>query len=184
MPGVAVYDAIFKVQPTIPDPGAVPALAGVHSLPSHVIVETIEVKVHKADRDRFIRTIKRDAIAAGGWTKGERSPLRGAKVFTVVVAGELLGEDRPPLGGLRGCCCTPQLPILVYDGGGRSSERTGWFGDGADKVSGEGRCSRLLGHASASQGIYAGIVGRLRSTDPCVCLLRRLRTSGGAAATN
>ncbi len=94
MPGVAVYDAIFKVQPTIPDPGAVPTLAGVHSLPSHVIVETIEVKVPKADRDRFIRTIKRDAIAAGGWTKVERSPL-WANVFTVVVPESYLGRVDP-----------------------------------------------------------------------------------------
>ena len=106
MPGVAVYDAIFKVQPTIPDPGAVPALDGVHSLASRVILETIEVKVRKADRDRFIRTIKRDAIAAGGWTKGERSPL-GAKVFTVVVPESYLGRVDPLLEDSAGAAVHP-----------------------------------------------------------------------------
>ena len=106
MPGVAVYDAIFKVQPTIPDPGAVPALAGVHSLPSRVIVETIEVKVRKADRDRFIRTIKRDAIAAGGWTKVEPSP-RWANVFTVVVPESYLGRVDPLLEDSAGAAVHP-----------------------------------------------------------------------------
>ncbi len=85
IPGVVVYNLIFKVPPTLPDPGDVPALSGgVQPQPSHAMLETIEVKVPGAGRERFIRTIKKGAINAGGWIKAEHSPSI-AHVFSVIV---------------------------------------------------------------------------------------------------
>ena len=62
-------DGLFKFESTLPETGPAPSPTSLVQTPAHLLPESVAIKVRREDHNLFVRTIKADALANGGWTK-------------------------------------------------------------------------------------------------------------------